>query len=1008
MPLLELSVITSKLAGMATEGAFKALSNSEAAIRARDRLHLPARPDKDNFGSLYRHTLVEWGVCKPQPVLDFFRDNRVIDAIDRYAKDGDADALAGDMAELANWAAEARLFEGLEIDPRSQLAGFLLTFNKTLDDARPPGGARRDRLTAGQFDALQKSINDLGAALARQPAPPAMPSGGPIPAAPEVMAELAAIRNLLTQPPAVGDIHLSGNFPGAILNLLSPLTHVSQTTGVLATPLAPLDENGRPPLPAPAHTTPPGSHLNNLERNPLFTGREDDLRQLGRDLLYEPAGAPAVVTSGIGGVGKTQLAVEFAYRYGRFFHGVYWVSLADAAPDAVRRELAACGEAMGLWPVGDAEIAPEQKAALTLAAWRQPTPRLIIFDNCETPALLDAWRPKGGGARALVTSRNAGWPAGFAVQPLETLPRDRSRALLRRYLAGSDRKATDAELDVIAEAVGDLPLALTLAGSYLATYPTIPIDGYLRDLAAIDPLPIIAPWPGTAHSWTRHEQDVARTFAVSFDKLRPAEDETDAAALVQLAGATCLVRGEPFPRALLAGMPTGDADPHRPDDALNRLLALGLLERAGAEQLRLHRLLAAFVVTTVARLDAGDEEDGVMTTARAALEEAVISLAYRQNTAGDPRALRAWDVHLRHVAGAAGAREDNTAATLQTNLGYYLQMSGDLARARPYYERALAIDEKVYGLDYPEVATDLNNLGMLLQAQGDLAGARPYYERALAIAERVLGPDHPDTAGSLNNLGFLLRAQGDLAGARPYYERALAIAERVLDPKHPQTATAVNNLGNLLQAQGDLAGARPYYERALAIRERVLGPEHPDTALSLNNLGSLLQARGDLAEARPYVERALAIWERVLGPEHPQTASVVNNLGALLYAQGDLAEARPYFERALAISERVLGPEHPDTALSLNNLGYLLQDQGDLAGARPYFERALAISERVLGPEHPDTAISYVNFGALLAELGEKEKARGLLERAAAVFLARLGPDHQYTRIARGHLASLR
>ncbi len=848
MALLELSVITSKLAGMATEGAFKALSGSEAAIRARQRLHLPARPDKDDFGSLYRHALVEWGVLKPQPVLDFFRDNRVIDAIDRYAKDGDADALAGDMAELANWAAEARLFEGLEIDPRSQLAGFLLTFNKTLDDARPPGEARRDRWTAGQFDALQKSINDLGAALARQPTPPAMPSGEPIPAAPEIMAELAAIRNLLTQPPAVGDIHLSGNFPGAILNLLSPLTHVSQTTGVLATPLAPLDENGRPPLPAPAHTTPPRSHLNNLERNPLFTGREDDLRQLARDLLYEPAGAPAVVTSGIGGVGKTQLAVEFAYRYGRFFHGVYWVSLADAAPDAVRRELAACGEAMGLWPVGDAEIVPERKAALVLDTWRQPTPRLIIFDNCETPALLDAWRPKGGGARALVTSRNAGWPAGFAVQPLETLPRARSRALLRRYLAGSDRQATDTELDAIAKAVGDLPLALTLAGSYLATYPTIPIDGYLRDLAAVDPLPIIAPRPGTAHSWTRHEQDVARTFAVSFDQLQPAEDETDAAALMLLAGATCLVHGEPFPRALLAGMRTGDADPHRPDDALNRLLALGLLERAGAEQLRLHRLLAAFVEREISRQDAkgseGAKEEAEslaagIDTARAALEKAVISLAYQQNTAGDPRALRTWEAHLRHVTDAAGAREDNTAATLQTNFGYYLQMSGDLAGARPYYERALAIRERVLGPEHPQTASAVNNLATLLQTQGDLAGARPYVERALAIRERVLGPNHPDTAGSLNNLGSLLQAQGDLAGARPYLERALAIRERVLGPEHPDTAQSLNNLGVLCYYEGNLAAAAGHMRRALAIWQKVLGHDHPNTRRSRDDLAAI-------------------------------------------------------------------------------------------------------------------------------------------------------------------------
>ena len=186
-----------------------------------------------------------------------------------------------------------------------------------------------------------------------------------------------------------------------------------------------------------------------------------------------------------------------------------------------------------------------------------------------------------------------------------------------------------------------------------------------------------------------------------------------------------------------------------------------------------------------------------------------------------------------------------------------------IAQARPLYERALAIREKVLGPEHPDTATSLNNLAFLLQDQGDLAGARPLSERALAIREKVLGPEHPDTATSLNNLASLLQDQGDLAGARPLYERALAIREKVLGPEHPDTATSLNNLAVLLQAQGDLAGARPLYERALAIREKVLGPEHPDTATSLNNLASLLQAQGDLAGARPLYERALAIWPSI-------------------------------------------------------------------------------------------------------------------------------------------------
>ena len=292
----------------------------------------------------------------------------------------------------------------------------------------------------------------------------------------------------------------------------------------------------------------------------------------------------------------------------------------------------------------------------------------------------------------------------------------------------------------------------------------------------------------------------------------------------------------------------------------------------------------------------------------------------------------------------------------------------------------------------------LDNLALLLQAQGDLARARPLYERALSINEKALGPEHPDTATSLNNLASLASGPG-----RPC-AGAAALRARAGDPREGARPRASRNVAEPQQSRvpargpGRPCGARPLYERALAIREKALGPEHPDTATSLNNLASLLQAQGDLVGARSLFERALAIREKALGPEHPDTASSLNNLANLLQgpgrscgraaapraragdlrkgarprasryggepqqprqpasAQGDLAGARPLFERALAIHEKALGPEHPDTATSLSNLAGVLRAQGDLAGARPLVERALAIREKALGPEHPDTA----------------------------------------------------
>jgi tetratricopeptide (TPR) repeat protein len=729
---------------------------------------------------------------------------------------------------------------------------------------------------------------------------------------------------------------------------------------------APVHESDAMPLEEipPIAPLPAGSRMP-LSRNSLFVGREADLKKLAEALKGGETAAIGQIAAatGLGGIGKTQLAVEFVHRYGQYFAGgVFWLSFAD--PKAIPAEVAACGERGGLdLPSGFSTLPLDDQVRLVLSAWQSPLPRLLVFDNCEEEKLLARWRPPHGGCRVLVTSRRGSWDAALGVQALQlgVLSRAESVALLRKFRPDLD----DDEVDTIAEELGGLPLALHLAGSYLARYrhAVTPEDylAQLQDKALLDHPSLQG--RGATFRPTGHELHVARTFALSYDRLDPA-GPGDAIALALLGRAAYFAPGEPISRKLLVATADIAADDFEAaldaERALTRLVELGLLEEEAEGALRLHRLLAAFVQG----VGAGDK-------AQAAVEEALLAEASRLNKAGYPAPLLDWQSHLRTVTDAARKREDKRAARLCNALGYHLDRIGDYARARPYFERALAITEKVLGAEHPDTVTILNNLGSLLHHLGDLAGARPYYERALRIREQVLGGEHPDTATSLNNLGSLLQDLGDLAGARPCFERALRINEKVLGAEHRDTARSLNNLGMLLQAQGDLAGARPYLERDLRITEKLLGREHPDTATSLNNLGGLLQAQGDLAGARPYFERALRILEKVLGGEHPDTATSLNNLGYLLQDMGDLAGARPYYERALRIREQVLGAEHPETAQSLNNLGYLLQALGDLAGARPYYERALRICEARLGPDHPRTRLVRDNLADLDALLAD-------------------------------------
>jgi tetratricopeptide (TPR) repeat protein len=745
------------------------------------------------------------------------------------------------------------------------------------------------------------------------------------------------------------------------------------------------------PLP---RSLPPGSRMP-YPPNPLFVGRHDELRTLAQLLLSGSTAAVGQIAaaSGLGGIGKTQLAAEFVHRYGtRFRGGVFWLSMAEAA--SVAAEVAACGEEMGL-DVADRPLDEQVKQVQRL--WKQSTPRLLVFDNCEDEALLDQWRPPTGGCLVLVTTRRATWRRSLRVQMLGlgVLPRAESIALLHHHRP--DLAADDPILDAIAEAVGDLPLALHLAGSYLDEYRrSVSPQSYLQQLQSPDLLNHPCFQSGEMLP-TRHEAHVAQTFALSYDRLNAA-DPMDALALALLVRAACLAPGEPIPLTLLAATVAEDsAETVTPavEAALRRLATVGLIDLATGS-VQLHRLVWQFVRASA--------EDGV---AQGAVEGALILVANRLNEAGYPAALLPLQGHLRHVIAQAADRNDETLTTLTNSLGYHLNMLGDYASARPLLERALHIREQALGPDHPRTAVSLNNLAELLKAQGDYAAARPLLERALAIRERSLGPDHPDTAQGLNNFAGLLYAQGDYVTARPLYERALLIREQTLGPDHPDTAQSLNNLAILIEDQGDYGAARPLLERALRITEQILGPDHPDTAVSLNNLAGLLYAQGDYVTARPLLERALHITEQALGPDHPDTAQSLNNLAMLIEDQGDYVTARPLLERALTINEQALGPDHPDTATSLNNLAALLESVGDYAAARPLYERALLIGEHALGPDHPDTAGSLNNLALLLQAVGDYATARPLLERALLIREQALGPEHPTTQATQRNLAHL-
>ncbi len=503
---------------------------------------------------------------------------------------------------------------------------------------------------------------------------------------------------------------------------------------------------------------PPGSWLPHL-RNEVFTGRGEDLLALAGTLIYGAGDEKAVgvvqsraVATGMGGIGKTQLAVEFCYRYGRFFNGVHWLQ----ADQELEAEVARCGEAMGVRPWPDTS---EEQAAATLKAWERGV-RLVVFDNLEEPGTLRDWLPRMGGARVLITARRQHWPLHLGVQarPLGIFKPEESRDLLCE-LAPRLRGYPQAEIDPIGERLGHLPLAVELAGRYLEVMEATGPQDYLEIIDAAGGAVAhsgLLDWVGGTP--TAHEIGLAATFQTSWARLEGEGEVEVTARGIFLASGYC-AGNTPIPNEVLRRAVLGEEGGEQAETfqlAMRRLYDLGLLSNAegGAT---IHPLLGEF-----ARFQDQQAEGSSLP----GLAGALATLSYQANKTGLPAVFLPLRAHLRSAAEAAQAAGLEKAGTLWNELGSHLQAVAEYARARAAYERALGIWEEALGPDHPNVAMGTGNLGKVLFQLGELDAAKSAHLKAKSIFEKHLSPDHPNVAIALSDLGHVLRAQGDLAGAR--------------------------------------------------------------------------------------------------------------------------------------------------------------------------------------------------------------------------------------------------
>ena len=738
-------------------------------------------------------------------------------------------------------------------------------------------------------------------------------------------------------------------------------------------------------------------------RNPFFTGREEALEQV-HDALYAESAAcltQAQAMTGLGGIGKTQTALEYAYRYHADYQAVLWAR-ADSSSTLVT-EFAGIATLLQLPEQHEQD---QQRMVEAVMRWLRTNSRwLLVLDNVEDPASAEPFIPKAGGGHVLLTTRARA--LGGAAQRIEigkmqlevgALLLLRRAGLLPLAAALEDALAEDCTLSLqITQEMDGFPLALDQAGAYIRETPCS-LAAYLTLYQArrTDLLK-------ERGAESTYPDSVATTWSLSFEKV--ARQHSAAAELLHL---LAFLYPDAIPEEVVteasvhmgAVLEPVATDPLQLNGVFKELLRFSLVYRdPDTQTLTIHRLVQAMFQSAMTQ---GVQLLWVIRAVQA-INEIFPGVEFAMWARCERYLLQAQ--RCAELIEEWGLMFAN-AARLLNQAGAYLRTRGRYGDAEHFYQQALVIWQHELGSTHPYIAACCNNLALVYTEQGRYEQAESFYQLALAIWEQA-GNEHKNLATGFNNLARLYLKQGKHEQAEPLFQEALLLRERLLGPLHPDTATVFHNLAELSLARGRYTEAEQYYQQACAIREQQLGRHHPETMTSLEGLARLYGHQGKYKQAEPLLEEIVATYEAVFDRQHPEVATLLNNLAVVYEAQGKYEQVEQLYQRALDIREQRLGPLHPDVAATLNNLAGFYSARGKYEQAEPQYRRAATIYEQAVGTEHHHTATTLNNLADLYRSQEKYEQAEPLYQKAIGIYRHALGDEHPDTLAALSNLALL-
>lgn len=738
-------------------------------------------------------------------------------------------------------------------------------------------------------------------------------------------------------------------------------------------------------------------------RNPHFTGRSELLDQLTAQLaspirgqtttIRHAALTQAQVIKGLGGIGKTQTAVEYAYRareQGRYTH-TFWI--AAASEEALLTSFTAMSEQLPSFAAkGESR---SQKLVAAVIHWLEQCqePWLLIVDNADDLAMVQPYLPLKGNGSVLLTTRAsaASWLASSvevdAMGILEGVELLLRRA--QRFAHASDDDINEAANLVVA--LAQFPLALDQAGAYIEETGCSVTDYYqLYQTHRLDLL------SRRGRQATGYPVPVATTWELS---LRQVEVTNPAA--IELLRLCAFLAPDGIPEELLnqgaaywpSALQEAVADRFRFNQMLETLLAFSLVKRLPEDRLlSIHRLVQAVQVER-------------LTTAEQRLWAERIVCAMNGVFPRESQDAASWQACSRYLDQVQVCDQLiqhhqlllPEAAEMLDRAGTYLSGRALYNLAEPLYRQAIHIWKQLMDEAHPNVAASRNNLARLYVAQGEYAAAESLFQQVLHTIEQLVEAEHLPLVEALRGLGQIYTNQGKYAQAIPLLQRAILLGEQQAGIEHPMLVEILIGLAFAHTQQGERLEAERLYQRALHIREQQFGPEHVQVSYPLLGLAHNFTEKREFAQAEQLYQRALHIREQQLGSEHPLVAIALHELAKLYAEQGKLMDAERCFQQALAIREQHLGPQHVVVASTLRGLADLYVQQEKYAQAEPLYQRALAIREQQLGAENALVADPLRGLANLYTRQRKYPGAEPLFQRALRLIEQHFGPEHLET-----------